>query len=48
MSLVLGLMADGMTTEETLAPYPQLTEADLRACLGYAARVTAGHIIDVA
>jgi uncharacterized protein (DUF433 family) len=34
---VLGWLAAGMTHEEILADYPELTEDDLRACLAYAA-----------
>lgn len=35
---VLGLLANGMTSEEIIADYPILTEESLRAVLGYAAR----------
>jgi uncharacterized protein (DUF433 family) len=34
---VLGWLASGMTHEEILSDYPELTEADIRACLAYAA-----------
>jgi uncharacterized protein (DUF433 family) len=34
----VGLVANGLTTEEIVAEYPQLTAADVQACLGYAAR----------
>ena len=34
---VLGWLAAGMTLEEILADYPELTEEDIRACLAYAA-----------
>jgi uncharacterized protein (DUF433 family) len=34
---VLGWLATGMTHEEILSDYPELTEADIRACLAYAA-----------
>jgi uncharacterized protein (DUF433 family) len=34
---VLGYMAAGMTQEEILADFPDLTETDIRACLAYAA-----------
>lgn len=34
---VLGWLAAGMTHSEILADYPELTEADIRACLAYAA-----------
>ena len=39
---VLGYMAAGMTQAEILSDLPDLTEADIRACLAYAAGPTAG------
>jgi uncharacterized protein (DUF433 family) len=32
---VLGWLAAGMTHEEILSDYPELTEEDIRACLSY-------------
>ncbi len=34
---VLDYLAGGMTHEEILSDFPDLTEEDIRACLGYAA-----------
>jgi uncharacterized protein (DUF433 family) len=34
---VLGWLAAGMSHEEILSDYPELTEDDIRACLAYAA-----------
>jgi uncharacterized protein (DUF433 family) len=34
---VLDYMAAGMTQEEILSDFPDLTEADIRACLAFAA-----------
>ena len=34
---VLDYLAAGMTEEEILADFPDLTESDIRACLAYAA-----------
>ena len=34
---VLGWLAAGMTHEEIISDYPELTEEDIRACLAYAA-----------
>ena len=34
---VLGWLAAGMTHEEIVSDYPELTEEDIRACLAYAA-----------
>jgi uncharacterized protein (DUF433 family) len=37
VSDVLGWLAAGMSHEEILRDYPELTEEDIRACLAYAA-----------
>lgn len=34
---VLGWLAAGMSEQDILKDYPELTEADIRACLAYAA-----------
>lgn len=34
---VLDYLAGGMTPEQILADFPDLTEADIRACLAFAA-----------
>ena len=34
---VLGWLAAGLSHEQILADFPELTEADIRACLAYAA-----------
>jgi uncharacterized protein (DUF433 family) len=34
---VLGWLATGMSHEQIVAHYPELTEEDIRACLAYAA-----------
>jgi len=34
---VLGWLASGMTHAEIIADFPELNEADIRACLAYAA-----------
>jgi uncharacterized protein (DUF433 family) len=34
---VLGWLAAGMSHEEIISDYPELTEEDIRACLAYAA-----------
>ena len=38
VATVVGLVANGLTTGEIVAEYPQLTPADVQACLEYAAR----------
>ena len=37
--ILVGSLADGMTFVQILENYPQLTEADIFAALGYAAEV---------
>ena len=34
---VLGWLASGMSRQEILSDFPELTEEDIRACLAYAA-----------
>jgi uncharacterized protein (DUF433 family) len=48
VSLILGLLADGMTVDEILGEYPGLDEADVRACIAYGARLASGPFVDVA
>jgi len=38
VATVVGLVANGLSTEEITDEYPQLEVADVRACLEYAAR----------
>ena len=35
VTMVLDLLAAGMTTQEILDDYPAMEEADIRACLAY-------------
>ncbi len=48
VTIVLGLLADGMTVAELLGEYPHLSEDDIRACLAYGALLSGGHFVDVA
>ena len=47
VGLILGMMADGMSTDEILSEYPQLSDEDLRACLAYGAQLAVGRFVDV-
>ncbi|WP_322761154.1 DUF433 domain-containing protein [Frankia sp. Cr2] len=38
VATIVGLVANGLTTGEIVAEYPQLVPDDVQACLGYAAR----------
>jgi len=37
VEFVLSLLAEGWTEQQLLANYPRLSDADIRACLAYAA-----------
>jgi len=45
VSLIVEHLADGITEQELLAAYPQLTPEDIRAALAYAAEVTRERVI---
>lgn len=48
VSLVLDLMASGLTPEEILQDYPQLVVEDIRACVAYASEMTRERTVHVA
>lgn len=48
VSLVLGLLAGGMSVDEVLEEYPQLDDADIRACIAYGAKLADGRFVDLA
>ena len=45
VAVILGSLADGMTAQEIKESYPQLTDEDIQAALGYAADVVYDDII---
>ena len=45
---VLGWLASGMTEQDILADYPELTVEDIRACLAYAADRERGVVVAAA
>jgi len=47
VSLILDLLASGETTNTILSQYPQLTVADIQACLAYGAEMTRERYIDL-
>jgi uncharacterized protein (DUF433 family) len=47
VSLVLDLLADGMTEAALLAEYPQLLHEDVLAAIAYGAEAAREHIIPV-
>ncbi|MSQ72554.1 MAG: DUF433 domain-containing protein [Betaproteobacteria bacterium] len=40
VSLILDLLADGMTVEEIIADYPGLVREDIQACIAYGSEMT--------
>jgi uncharacterized protein (DUF433 family) len=47
VSLVLDLLASGMTAQEILSEYPGLEEEDIRACIAYGAEMAREHFVDI-
>lgn len=47
VSLLLDWLAQGMTPEEVLREYPQLTAEDIRAALAYGAEMSRDRFVDV-
>lgn len=47
VSLILDLLAGGMTFEDILAEYPQLMEEDIRAAVAYGAEMSRQRFVDI-
>ena len=47
VSLLLDLLASGMTTEEILIEYPQLEQADIRAAIAYGAEMSRERYVEI-
>ena len=47
VSLILDLLASGMTMTETLEEYPQLEMADILACIAYGAEMSRERFVDI-
>lgn len=45
VAMILGSLADGLSVEDVLAEYPQLSQEDIRAALEYAAEVLRQEIL---
>jgi uncharacterized protein (DUF433 family) len=48
VSLILDLLANGMSFVEILEDYPDLTEADVQACIAYGAEMSRERYVNVA
>lgn len=47
VSLILDLLAAGMTTEEIIEEYPGLTAEDIQACIAYGAEMARERYVDI-
>lgn len=47
VSLILDFLANGMTIEEILAEYPQLTAEDIRATIAYGADMARERYVEI-
>ena len=47
VSLILDLLAGGMTIQQILKEYPQLSEDDVLACIAYGAEMARERYIDL-
>ena len=48
VSLLLDFLASGMTMEQILEEYPQLTRDDILAAIAYGAEMSRGRFVDLA
>ncbi len=47
VSLILDLLASGLSVQDILGQYPGLEEADILACIAYGAELASGRLIDI-
>ena len=47
VSLILDLLASGITVDEVLGEYPQLQPEDIYACIAYRAEMTRERYVDI-
>jgi len=47
VSLILDLLASGMTVKEILDQYPGLEEADILACIAYGAEMARERVVEI-
>jgi uncharacterized protein (DUF433 family) len=48
VSLLLDFLASGMSHQDALTEYPQLTEEDIRAAIAYGAEMSRERYVDIA
>ena len=47
VSLILGFLASGMTTEEIMTEYHQLTKDDIRAAIAYGSEMARERYVEI-
>ncbi len=47
VSLILDFLANGMSIEEIIVEYPQLTEEDIRAAIAYGAEMSRERYVEI-
>ncbi len=47
VSLILDMLANGMTIKELLKEYPQLIEEDIYACIAYGAEMSRERYVEI-
>jgi len=47
VSLILDFLASGMSSEEILKEYPQITEEDIRAAIAYGAEMARERFVEI-
>lgn len=47
VSLILDMLAEGVSYEEVLKNYPGLTQTDLRACIAYGSEMSRERFVDL-
>lgn len=47
VSLILDFLANGMSMDEILVEYPQLTEDDIRAAIAYGAEMSRERYVEI-
>ena len=47
VSLILDFLASGMTAQEILTDYPDLTQEDILACIAYGAEMSRERYVDI-
>ena len=47
VSLILDLLASGLSVADIIADYPDLDELDIQACIAYGAEIAREHYVEI-